>query len=82
MLNLTQSALAKAANISTATLHNIERGAGTPRASTLSAIRHALEDAGAQFIPEKGGGAGVRLRKRKRPTTSQSRARARKWQMK
>jgi hypothetical protein len=44
------------------TLSRIEDGEGTPRASTLSAIRTALESAGVEFIAENGGGAGVRLR--------------------
>jgi len=30
------------------------------------AIKHALENAGVEFIDENGGGAGVRLRKRSR----------------
>ena len=64
MLNMKQADLAKAANISTAALHNIERETAIPRAATSASIQRALEDAGAQFIPENGGGAGVRLRKR------------------
>ena len=63
MLGLTQAALAKAAKISTTGLNNIERGDADPKASTLEAIRAALEAAGVDFIPENGGGAGVRLRK-------------------
>jgi hypothetical protein len=34
-----------------------------PRASTLAAIRAALEAAGVEFIAENGGGAGVRVRR-------------------
>jgi predicted transcriptional regulator len=64
MLGLTQATLADAAGISTTALNNIERGAADPKASTLSAIQRALETAGAEFIPENGGGPGVRLRKR------------------
>ena len=64
MLGLTQAELAKAAGISTTGLNNIERGDADPRASTLEAIRTALEAAGVEFIPENGGGPGVRLRKR------------------
>ena len=64
MLNMKQFDLAKAANISAAALNSIERGKAIPRAATSAAIQHALEDAGAQFIPENGGGVGVRLRKR------------------
>jgi DNA-binding XRE family transcriptional regulator len=64
MLNMKQADLAKAANISTAALHNIERGAAIPRAATSASIQRVLEDAGVEFIPENGGGAGVRLRNR------------------
>ena len=38
--------LAKASGISLATMNNIERGIGDPRASTLGAIEGALNDAG------------------------------------
>lgn len=63
MLKLKQSELAKAANLSTAALNSIELGKAIPRPATAASIQRALEDAGAQFIPENGGGAGVRLRK-------------------
>jgi predicted transcriptional regulator len=63
MLGLTQAELATKAGISTTGLNNIERGSADPKASTLKAIRAALEDAGAQFIDQNGGGAGVRLKK-------------------
>ena len=54
--------VAKAAQISPATLSRVE--ADQPaNASTLAAIRTALEAAGVEFIPEDGGGAGLRLRK-------------------
>jgi DNA-binding XRE family transcriptional regulator len=69
MLNMKQADLAKAADISAAALHSIERGAATPRAATSASIQRALEKAGVEFIPENGGGAGVRFRKRKRATT-------------
>ncbi|WP_309775688.1 helix-turn-helix domain-containing protein [Nitrobacter vulgaris] len=51
--------LAKAANLSTAALNSIERGRAIPRPATAASIQRALEDAGAQFIPENGGGAGT-----------------------
>ena len=54
--------LAERAKVSPATITRIE--ADQPaHASTLSAIRGALEAAGVEFIAENGGGAGVRLRK-------------------
>lgn len=46
LINAKQSELAKAAGVSLATLNNIERGLGDPRASTLESIQRALESAG------------------------------------
>ena len=63
MLGLTQAELANRAGISTTGLNNIEKGGSDPKASTLKAIRSALEDAGVMLIPENGGGPGGRLRK-------------------
>jgi transcriptional regulator with XRE-family HTH domain len=63
MLGWSQSDLADAAHVSRPTVVDFERGARTPYANNLTAIRTALEAAGVEFIPENGGGAGVRLRK-------------------
>jgi len=54
--------VAKAAKVSPATVTRIE-GDLPANASTLAAIRSALESAGVEFIEENGGGPGVRLRK-------------------
>lgn len=54
--------LAELANVSPNTISRLERGEEL-RASTIDAIRAALEAAGVEFIPENGGGAGVRLAK-------------------
>lgn len=54
--------LAAAADVSPNTIARLERGEEL-KASTIEAIRSALEAAGVEFIPENGGGAGVRLRK-------------------
>lgn len=54
--------LAEKSGVSTNTIARLERGEEL-KASTIEAIRSALEAAGVQFIPENGGGAGVRLRK-------------------
>ncbi len=54
--------VATAAGISTNTVARFEQGE-VLKASTLAAIRAALEAAGVEFIPENGGGAGVRLRR-------------------
>jgi predicted transcriptional regulator len=60
MLGLTQKELAERAGMSATALVNIEIGASDPKASTLAAIQEALEEAGAEFIPN-----GVRVRGRK-----------------
>ncbi|MBE90147.1 MAG: hypothetical protein CMM76_12010 [Rhodospirillaceae bacterium] len=49
IIGVKQSDLAKASGISLATLNNIERGVGDPRASTLDAIESALQDAGVEI---------------------------------
>lgn len=56
--------LAEKSGVSTNTIARLERGEEL-KASTIEAIRSALEAAGVEFIPENGGGAGVRLRKEK-----------------
>ncbi|WP_149738461.1 helix-turn-helix domain-containing protein [Rhizobium sp. RU20A] len=65
LVGLTQSALAKAAGISTTGLNNIERGVADPKASTLKSIKFALEEAGIVFLAADemvAGGRGVRLK--------------------
>jgi transcriptional regulator with XRE-family HTH domain len=62
MLNISQTDLAAAANVSRQTVVDFERGVRTPYPNNLSAIRAALEAAGVEFIEENGGGPGVRLR--------------------
>ena len=58
-----QADLAAKAEMSLTALNNLERGASDPKASTLRAIRAALESAGIEFIGN-GDAPGVRLRKR------------------
>lgn len=60
MLGLTQAELAKRAGISTTGLNNIESGTGDPKASTLTAIKSALEGAGIEFT--NGGQPGIRMK--------------------
>lgn len=52
--------LARAAEVSTDTIARLERGE-VLKASTLAAIRLALEAAGVEFIPAGTSGPGVRL---------------------
>ncbi|MEY8838892.1 helix-turn-helix domain-containing protein [Cribrihabitans sp. XS_ASV171] len=65
LLAWSQRDLASASGVSYPTIARLEKedGALGGRASTVAAIRAALEAAGVEFIPENGGGAGVRLRK-------------------
>jgi transcriptional regulator with XRE-family HTH domain len=65
MLRIEQRDLAEQSGVSLETIKRIERipGAVSAYASTVDAIRRALETAGVEFIPENGGGPGARLRK-------------------
>jgi len=64
LVDWSRDTLAARSGTTARNLARIEAGETTPRASTLSAIRAALEAAGVEFIAENGGGAGVRLRAR------------------
>jgi transcriptional regulator with XRE-family HTH domain len=66
LLGWSQEALAAAAAISIATVKRLEAHDGLlgGRKETEMKITSALENAGAEFIDENGGGPGVRLRKR------------------
>lgn len=55
--------LADATNVHRNTISAFESGKTTPNASTLDALRRALESAGVEFIPANGSGPGVRLRR-------------------
>ncbi len=67
MINAKQSELAKVAGVSLATLNNIERGVGDPRASTLESIRNALSGAGVE-LEDDGTTQSVRLLSLSRPS--------------
>jgi transcriptional regulator with XRE-family HTH domain len=49
LLNWSQDKLAQTATVSVNTVRNFERGATTPTANNLAAIRRALETAGVRF---------------------------------
>jgi len=55
--------LAEASRVGLRTLVDFERGARSPRAVTLDALRRALEIAGVIFVDQNGDGPGVRQRK-------------------
>jgi predicted transcriptional regulator len=63
-----QRDLAEASAVSLPTIKRLESqpGAISAHASTVVALRRALEGAGVEFIEENGGGPGVRLRKRQK----------------
>ena len=61
-LRLSVRDVAEASGVTANTISRIENGADA-KASTLDAIRRALESAGVVFIAENRGGAGVRLAK-------------------
>jgi len=64
LLGWSQTILAEVAGVGRQTVVDFERGARTPYAQNLAALRSALEGAGIEFIAENGGGVGVRLRNR------------------
>ena len=69
LLRWEQRRLAEASSVSLPTIKRLEAKPGPllAHASTVAALRRALEVAGVEFIDENGGGPGVRLRKHQRP---------------
>lgn len=70
LLQWDQKTLSERSNVSIATIKRLEPLSGPLKANkvTIAALKHALEAAGVQFIPENGGGAGVRLARRSNET--------------
>jgi transcriptional regulator with XRE-family HTH domain len=60
---MTRERLVELSGVPLRTVARLEMEEGAPRASTLDAIRTALEAAGVIFVDENGEGPGVRLRK-------------------
>jgi hypothetical protein len=67
LLDMTQPALATAANLGLSTIVDFERSRRSVSSEAIKMIRHALEQAGIEFVDENGGGPGVRLHKHQRP---------------
>lgn len=59
---MAQETPAKAASVSRNVIIDFKKGRSNPNRNNLAAIQHVLEEAGAEFIPENGGGEGVRRR--------------------
>jgi transcriptional regulator with XRE-family HTH domain len=63
LLQWSQRQLADVSGVGLSTVAEFEIDKREPRDDNLTTIRRALEDAGVEFIPAKGGkGVGVRLR--------------------
>jgi ribosome-binding protein aMBF1 (putative translation factor) len=61
LVDWSQDQLAKHAAVGNSTVRDFEKGRRVPLDENLTAMRRALEDAGVEFIPARGGkGAGVR----------------------
>ena len=66
LLKWSQTRLAESSGVALSTVAEFEIDKREPRDDNVTAIRRALEDAGVEFIPAKGGkGVGVRLREDK-----------------
>jgi transcriptional regulator with XRE-family HTH domain len=64
LLDMTQTRLAKLAQLGLSTIVDFERQRRQVSADAALAMEKALKQAGVEFIEENGGGPGVRLRKR------------------
>ncbi|MBX8800527.1 XRE family transcriptional regulator [Pseudochrobactrum asaccharolyticum] len=62
LIELSRERLSSFSGIEIGVIELFERKLDTPDHSVLEALQKALEDAGAVFIPENGGGIGVRLK--------------------
>ncbi len=63
LVDLTQPALATAADLGLSTVVDFEKERRQVSDEAIDAIARALRKAGVQFIEQNGGGAGVRLAK-------------------
>ena len=62
LVELSRDRLAQLSQIDAATIEQFERKLAKPSGAQIKTLVETLEKAGAQFIPENGGGAGVRLK--------------------
>lgn len=62
LIELSRERLSSFSDIEIGVIELFERKLDTPDNIVLEALQKALEDAGAVFIPENGGGIGVRLK--------------------
>lgn len=62
LVEISRAKLAARANVPEQVIERFENRLGEPDEATIARLAHALEELGAVFIDENGGGIGVRLR--------------------
>lgn len=62
LVEIKRERLSRVSGIDQSTIENFERKIAIPEDDAVLAIQAALEEHGAVFIPENGGGVGVRLK--------------------
>ncbi|RUM97964.1 XRE family transcriptional regulator [Pseudaminobacter arsenicus] len=62
LVEIKRERLSRVSGIDETTIENFERKIAIPEDDAVLAIQAALEEHGAVFIPENGGGVGVRLK--------------------
>jgi len=62
LVELSREIFAGRCEVDPTVIAEFEQKISTPDDTTIAILQRVLEDAGAQFIPENGGGVGVRLK--------------------
>lgn len=62
LVEITRAKLANRSHVDELIIEQFERKIEMPGPAAITALQHALEELGAVFIPEDGGGIGVRLK--------------------
>jgi hypothetical protein len=62
LVEMTRERLSRVTGVDETTIEHFERKISIPEDAVILAIESALEEYGAVFIPENGGGIGVRLK--------------------
>jgi hypothetical protein len=62
LVEISRPLLARRSGVDLLVIERFENIVGRPKKREIEAIKHALEDLGAVFIPENGTGYGVRLK--------------------